>query len=216
MAVASPKTEKKLSKDGNKRETWGDIVRDLRLQGLVLFGLLAVMWSSEIIDTALRGRLDAFGVRPRSIEGLGGILFAPFLHGGFPHLIANSLPFLILGGLVMLWGFRQFLAVTVGATLLGGLGVWLVGSAHSVHIGASGVIFGYLGFLLLAGWFDRRFGTILISLVVGLFYGGLVLGVLPNTPGVSWESHLFGFLSGAWMAWLFARLGRRARRIASR
>jgi membrane associated rhomboid family serine protease len=109
--------------------------------------------------------------------------------------------------------FRErwhFALVTVMAMLLGGLGVWTFGATGSVHIGASGVIFGYLGFLLLSGFFERRFGAILVSLGVGVAYGGLVWGVLPSRPGISWEGHLFGFLAGILAAYVAARLAKRA------
>jgi membrane associated rhomboid family serine protease len=149
--------------------------------------------------------LDAFGIRPREVDGLFGVLFAPFLHVGFQHLIANTIPFVILGWFVLLRETWHFLAVSAVVIVLGGLGVWLFGQSGSVHIGASGLVFGYLGYLMLGGWFERRFTTILGSLFVGVLYGGLVLGVLPGTPGVSWEGHLFGFLSGVLMAWLLAR-----------
>lgn len=189
----------------------GSLVEDVKVPFLILVGSLAVFWVAEIIDVVLPfWGLDQYGIRPRTERGLWGILASPFLHGGFDHLIGNSVPFLILGWLTMFRERWHFALVTVMAMLLGGLGVWTFGATGSVHIGASGVIFGYLGFLLLSGFFERRFGAILVSLGVGVAYGGLVWGVLPSQPGISWEGHLFGFLAGILAAYVAARLAKRA------
>jgi membrane associated rhomboid family serine protease len=177
----------------------------LKLQGLVLATFVALMWIVELIDLLLGLHLDAWGIRPRDPVGLLGIVFAPFLHAGFHHLLANTFPFLVLGWFVLLWGTARYFAVTIVVMLLGGLGVWLVGRSGSVHLGASGLIFGYLGHLLLGGYFERRLSTIAGSIAVAMLYGGLVFEVLPGTPGISWESHLFGFLAGAFMARALAR-----------
>ena len=189
----------------------GSLVEDVKVPFLILAGSLSVFWVVEIIDVVLPfWGLDQYGIRPRTERGLWGILASPFLHGGFDHLIGNSVPFLILGWLTMFRERWHFALVTVMAMLLGGLGVWAFGATGSVHIGASGVIFGYLGFLLLSGFFERRFGAILVSLGVGVAYGGLVWGVLPSQPGISWEGHLFGFLAGILAAYVAARLAKRA------
>lgn len=189
----------------------GSLVEDVKVPFLILVGSLSVFWVVEIIDVVLPfWGLDQYGIRPRTERGLWGILASPFLHGGFDHLIGNSVPFLILGWLTMFRERWHFALVTVMAMLLGGLGVWTFGATGSVHIGASGVIFGYLGFLLLSGFFERLFGAILVSLGVGVAYGGLVWGVLPSQPGISWEGHLFGFLAGILAAYVAARLAKRA------
>lgn len=172
------------------------IAQDLKNQATILGVMVALMWISEILDIfVFRHRLDVYGILPRNIIGLRGILFAPFLHGGFPHLIANTVPFITLGWLIMVRETREFFPVTVVIAIVGGLGVWLFG-APAYHIGASGLIFGYLGFLLLRGYFERSFSSIAIALVVFALYGGVLWGVLPSYPGVSWESHLFGFIGG--------------------
>ncbi|CCQ59760.1 hypothetical protein CWATWH0401_1791 [Crocosphaera watsonii WH 0401] len=119
-------------------------------------------------------------------------------------MISNTVPFLVLGWLVMLQETSDFWIVTAITMLVGGLGVWLFASPSSVHIGASILIFGYLGFLLLRGYFQRNFISIFLSVVVAFFYGGLVLGVLPSAPGISWQGHLFGFLGGILAAKLIA------------
>ncbi|MBW2459300.1 MAG: rhomboid family intramembrane serine protease, partial [Deltaproteobacteria bacterium] len=149
------------------------------------------------IDVAiLGGALDHWGIRPRSIVGLRGIVLAPFLHGGIGHIGANTGPLLVLGWFVMLSQTRNFFTVGILSSLVGGAGVWLIGASNSIHIGASITIFGFLGYLLLRGWFDRRFWVIIGSVLVALSYGGLVFGVLPGQPGISWEGHLFGFIGG--------------------
>src|SRR5215213_8678642 len=130
---------------------------------MVLVGLVVLAWFIEIADFIVPGRwLDSHGIVPRTLAGLLGIFFTPFLHGGFAHLAANTIPFLTLGFLVMLRGLGTFLGVTLTIMVLGGLGVWLFAPSNTIHIGASGVIFGYIGYLLARGYFERQFGSILI------------------------------------------------------
>jgi len=170
---------------------------------LVLLIGLAIMWGMEILDLILPVDMDQWGIHPRSIGGLFGILLAPILHGGIGHLIANSIPFFVLGGLVMMrGGVKQFGIVTAVTAIVGGLCVWLVAGSNSVHIGASGVVFGYFGYLVARAAFERSVMGILIAVVVIMLYGGFIWGVLPSAPGVSWEGHLFGAASGAGLAYL--------------
>lgn len=186
------------------------IAQEFKTQVLILGGLVAIFWGLEIVDSSfLRGSLDLYGIRPRSLIGLRGILFAPFLHGSFAHVAANTVPFLTLGWLVMLRETRDFFVVTIITMLVSGIGVWLTAPANSIHIGASGLIFGYFGFLLLRGYFERSFAAILFSLIVGLLYGGIIWGVLPLQYGISWQGHLFGFIGGAIAARFLARPKRR-------
>ena len=132
--------------------------------------------------------------------GLWGILWAPFLHRGFQHLIANTGPILILGSIILLSRpLRDFFTVTIIVVFVGGLGTWLIGPTDSVHLGASGLIFGYFGFLLLSAYFERSCRSIAIALVVLLLYSGIIWGVLPQGNGISWQTHLFGFVGG-WIA----------------
>ncbi len=180
------------------------LARELKTQGKILGGFVTLIWVLELVDFFLGGALNSYGIRPREIIGLRGILFAPFLHGGLPHLIANTIPFLTLGWFVMLQETSDFFIVTGITMLVSGLGVWLFGSP-GVHIGASGLIFGYLGFLLLRGYFERNIPSILLSLIVGFLYGGALWGVLPTVPGISWEGHLFGFIGGGIAARFLAR-----------
>ena len=162
----------------------------------ILAGALVVLWVVFLLSSASGGALLAFGVIPRTTTGLRGILFAPFLHGSLNHIVANSIPFAVLGSLVMLRDARQFVRVTLFGMAGAGLVSWLLGAPGSVHVGASGVIFGYLGFLILSGWYSRSFWSILLSVLVAVAWGGLIVGVMPGETGISWQAHLGGFLGG--------------------
>ena len=164
---------------------------------------LVVLWALETLDATLGGSLDAYGIRPRSTSGLEGILFAPFLHAGFGHLLSNSIGFAVLGVIsYVAVRLARFVAVIVLTALSSGLGAWLFGAANTVVIGASGVIFGLLGFLLFRGFAERSPGAITVSIMMLLMYGGTISGILPGVPFVSWQSHLFGFIGGAGAAFL--------------
>lgn len=173
------------------------IARELKSHAIILGGIIALMWFVEIVDRSVGGALDIYGIIPHEEIGLRGILFAPFLHGNFIHLAANTVPFLTLGWLIMLRETRDFFIVSAITMFVSGAGVWLTGEPGSIHIGASGVIFGYLGFLLFRGYFERSAVSLFVSLFVGFAYGGMIWGVFPSLPGVSWQGHLFGFIGGA-------------------
>lgn len=178
----------------------------LKKQVIALLLVVLVFWVVELVDQIFFGQtLNDFGIQPRTLRGLTGILLAPFLHGSLGHVAANTLPFLVLGCLVMIRGVRDFIFVTLFTVILGGLGVWAIGDTQTVHVGASGLIFGYLGFLILRGYFDRGLVSMAISLAVGLCYGGLIWGILPTNQEESWEGHLCGFLAGALCARLLSR-----------
>jgi membrane associated rhomboid family serine protease len=183
---------------------------DSRNAGLVaVVVLLGVMWVAEIVDVVLGGRLDHLGVEPRQVDGLTGVVLAPFLHGGFGHLMANTVPFLVLGALVALSGLARLLLVTAIVTVVSGLGTWLVAPGNTLHIGASGVVFGFAAYLVARGVFDRRLHYIATGVVVALLYGTtLLLGLVPR-PGVSWQGHLFGAVGGLVAAWVLAQGPRR-------
>lgn len=169
--------------------------------------LLAIMWILEALDWLLPGSLDYYGVESRSTDGLVGVVAAPFLHGGFDHLLANTVPFLILGVLVSWRSQRQFWWVVLVIVVGGGMGVWLLGPSNVITIGASGMVFGFLGYLLAAGIITRHWVDVLVSIVVLVAYGSLLSGALPfGVPeGVSWLMHLTGALAGVLAAILFAR-----------
>lgn len=189
-----------------QNSSWRDIGQTLKTQAIILGGFILFLWLVEIADWLIfRGALDSFGIRPREIDGLQGILFAPLLHGSFAHLMANTLPLLVLGWFVLLRGFRTFITVTLVVVLVSGLGTWFIGPARSVHIGASGLVFGYFGYLLLNSWFERSLSSVLWAVGVFFLYGGLMWGVLPQGNGISWQGHLFGFIGGGVAAYLLAK-----------
>lgn len=171
---------------------------------MILGGALAVMWCIEIVDSlALGDRLEGGGIHPRRLDGLDGIVWAPFLHAGFTHLLSNTLPFVVLGLLVMAHGRTTWWQVSLAVILVGGALVWLLGGGGN-HIGASGLVFGYLGFLIGAALFGRSAKAFGLALVAVVLYGGLVWGLLPRR-GVSWEGHLFGAAAGAAASYILLR-----------
>lgn len=179
----------------------GDVQRWVRT--IVIF--IAVIWIVGLVDAfVFGGQLRIYGIVPRSELGLRGILFAPFLHAGIGHLIANTTGILVFGGLVILRSETHFWVVTLVGALTSGLGTWLFGRP-AYHIGASGVLFAYFGYLLFTGWFERRLGSILLSVLVLLGWGSTIFGVLPVHPMISWEGHLFGLFGGIACARLLAR-----------
>lgn len=164
--------------------------------GLVL-AMAVAMWALEIIDLATGHALDGMGIVPRTVDGLVGVVAAPFLHFGFGHLALNTVGFVVLGSLVALGGVVRVATVTALAAVLSGLGVWLLSPSSSVTAGASGVVFGYAAYLIVRGIVSRRVGQLAIGVaVVVVFGGGLLVGLLPQA-GISWQGHLFGALGGA-------------------
>lgn len=184
---------------------------------------VALLYLVELIDQLTRHSLDANGIRPLEADGLWGIVFAPVLHANWQHLMANTVPLLVLGFLMTLAGLSRFVWATAIVWILGGFGTWLIGDVGSScgptdHIGASGLIFGWLAFLLVFGIFVRRMRDIIIGLVVMFAYGGVLLGAMPvlgRCGGVSWQGHLCGAIAGVLAAyWLSApeRKGRTSRK----
>jgi membrane associated rhomboid family serine protease len=181
------------------------------VQALIVIGSFTVLlYLIEVVDAAMSGRLDGFGIQPRTLGGLDGVLWAPLLHHGWAHLFANTLPVLLFGFLAMFSGLGQWIAVTLTIWLFSGLGVWLTGDSGTT-IGASGIAFGWLAFLLVRGLFNRAFGQIVVAGVLFLYWGSTLLGVLPGNPGVSWQGHLFGAIGGILAAWLVSVANRVAR-----
>lgn len=167
----------------------------------LILGLLALMWALELFDQSTGGRLDQFGIHARTFDGLPEIFSAPLLHGGFGHLLGNSLPFAVLGFLVALGGFIRWLAATLISVVASGLTAWLLTPVHTIVLGASGLIMGWLTYLIARGLFDRRPTQIILSIVVLIFYGGMIWGVLPSGVGISWQAHLGGAVGGVLAAW---------------
>jgi len=183
----------------------GRMTRAVTRQTTLVGGSLAAAWLTFAANLVVGGSLLAYGIVPRTVWGLRGILFAPFLHANLAHLLANTTSFVILGWLVTLRDPKHFGRVALAAALGSGIVSWLLGAPGSVHVGASGVIFGFLGFLMLSGWYARTLVSVLLSVGVTVAWGGLVFGVLPTVPGVSWQGHLGGFIGGVLAARAFRR-----------
>ena len=190
--------------------------------GATILAFVAMLYVIEVVDVLMGHRLDHDGIQPLAADGLWGILWAPLLHGGWPHLIANTVPALILGFLMTLAGMGRFIAATAIVWILGGFGTWLIGNIGlhcpyvgvtcvSTHIGASGLIFGWLAFLIVFGFFTRTVWEIVVGVVVLFVYGSVLLGVVPGTPGVSWQGHLSGALAGIFAAYVLSGKERKAR-----
>jgi membrane associated rhomboid family serine protease len=169
---------------------------------IVTVAFTVLLWVIEVVDTAAGHRLDQNGVQPRSDEGLVGIAAAPLLHGGWEHLVANTVPVLVLGFLTLATGLLRGLAATAVIWLVGGVGVWLFAGSSSNHIGASGLIFGWIVYLAIRGVVNKQPWEIALGVVVLVLYGGVLWGVLPGQPGVSWQGHLFGAIGGGLAALL--------------
>lgn len=169
---------------------------------LILF--VIAIWVVEIVNFFLGHGLSTWGILPRQASGLIGIPLAPFLHGGLWHAASNTLPLLILGGLMLIGGKRQFWTITIGTVLLGGFLVWLFGRS-ALHVGASGLVFGYFGALLARAYFERSLLSIAIACATMILYGGMLWGILPLRSYISFEGHLFGLVAGIVIVWLSHR-----------
>jgi membrane associated rhomboid family serine protease len=188
------------------RESFGTLAfyASLGKAFVTMCAVVPVLFLIELIDQATGHLLDRDGaIVPLHLSGLDGIVFAPFLHASFLHLYGNAVPLLLTGTFVLATGGKRFLWVTGLIALVSGLGVWFFG--HQPTIGASGVIFGYLGFLFLRGIVERSWWNIAVALLIGLLYGTQISGVIPGNPGISWQAHLFGLIGGLLAAVLFRR-----------
>jgi membrane associated rhomboid family serine protease len=173
---------------------------------VAMCAFVPLLFAIELVDMQLDNRLDAEGgIAPRSISGLDGIIFAPFLHSGFEHLVGNSVPLILMGTFVLAASGARFVLSTVLIALVSGLGVWFFGPENSVTVGASGVVFGYLGVLLMRGLVERSWWNIAVGGLIALLYGWVLIGVLPTDERISWQGHLFGFIGGLIAAVVFRR-----------
>jgi len=194
---------------GSPQQEASGLFQELKTQGNLLVCIVVLLWAIELANSLMNNALNNLGIRPRNILGLQGIIFAPFLHGSWRHLISNTFPLVILSWLIMARDRSEWIAVTVLTAIASGVGTWLFGGTETVHIGASGVVFGYFGFLVTRAYFERSFGSIAISLLVLALFGGMIWGILPVRVGISWEGHLFGLLGGIAAAWTIAALNRK-------
>ena len=200
------------ARQAKKRPRW-------MVGGATILTFVALLYLVELIDLLTNHSLEDNGIRPQTTDGLWGIIFAPVLHANWAHLLANTIPLLVLGFLMTLAGISRFVWATAIIWILGGFGTWLIGNVGSScgptdHIGASGLIFGYLAFLLVFGLFVRRVWDIIIGLVVLFLYGGVLLGAMPvlhQCGGVSWQGHLSGGVAGVVAAYLLSAPERKGR-----
>lgn len=182
---------------------------------LLVVAMVALMWLTEAADQVGFGDLDQYGIQPRETEALPEILAAPFLHVGFGHLISNTVPFAVMGAAIALGGLRRVVLVTLVVAIVSGLGTWLVASSDSVHLGASGVVFGYATYLVVRGLLSRRLTELAVGALVVLVWGiGLLQGLLPQER-ISWQAHLFGSIGGVIAAALLSKRAQRRGRAAA-
>jgi membrane associated rhomboid family serine protease len=172
---------------------------------LIMLLMLAGMWLLELLDQLSGNQLDQLGIHAREIDGMPEILTAPFLHAGWDHLISNSLPFVVLGFLVLLSGLARWLVASLIIIVISGLTAWFLTPANTIILGASGLIFGWMTYLLARGLWSRRPAQVVIAVLVLLVYGGLIWGVFPSGAGISWQAHLGGAVAGVLAAWLLHR-----------
>jgi membrane associated rhomboid family serine protease len=194
---------------GSAQQEAKGLFQELQSHATLLTCVVILLWTIQLANVLLGGSLEGFGIRPGQVAGLQGIFFAPFLHGSWWHLIGNTVPMLILSSLILAKDRGEWIVVTVLAALASGAGTWMFGAPGTLHIGASGVIFGYFGYLVTRAWFDRSIGSILVSLLVILMFGGMIWGIAPIQRGISWEGHLFGLLGGVGTAWLVAKINQK-------
>ncbi|HEY7053867.1 MAG TPA: rhomboid family intramembrane serine protease [Mycobacterium sp.] len=203
MGVNQPAVQK-------KRPAW-------MVGGITIVSFVALLYVIELVDVLNRHDLDDNGIRPLEADGLWGIVWAPLLHANWQHLLANTVPALVLGFLMTLAGLARFIFATAIVWIVGGFGTWLIGNTgappgvETNHIGASGLIFGWLTFLIVFGWFTRHVWEIVVGLLVLFVYGGVLFGVLPGTFGVSWQGHLCGAAAGVFAAYVLSGPERKAR-----
>jgi membrane associated rhomboid family serine protease len=170
-----------------------------------IIALAALCWMVFVFNNLIwHGNLAQHGIIPRHVDSLAGIIWSPFLHASYQHLAANTLPLLILGGIVCARGKGTFAVVTIGGILLVGGLTWLF-ARSACHIGASGLIFCYFGYIASLAWFNRTFGTLCLSVICILGYGGMIKGILPTHAGISWEGHLAGLVAGVVLGSLMSK-----------
>jgi len=162
---------------------------------------VAVLWAVYFIDLILPVDLRGFGIRPRTVHGLFGVIASPFLHSSFRHLLSNSIALVALLSISLIYSRKLTVEVVAMSILVGGGAVWLLGGRNSVHIGSSGVIFGLIGYLLTIGMFRREILALVVSCLVFFYYGWVLYSLFVVFPGISWSGHFFGFLSGVLAAW---------------
>ena len=176
--------------------------------------VIGAVWAVSLVALSYGDALIyRLALVPRRIDGLLGIVGMPFVHGSFGHLMSNTMSLLVFGAFLLFRGVRYYVMVSLGIVGLGGVLLWLFGR-EAAHIGASGVVFGYFGFLLTRGVYERSFQSVAVAGLVVLLYGGMIWGVLPGAEGVSWDGHLAGLVAGIVVARVAFGMERRRRQPA--
>ena len=197
--------ERKLASSRPATSLWGTAKRELKTHLTVLTVFIGFLWVVHLVNLATGSHLRSFGIQPRTMTGLTGILFAPFLHNDLAHLMSNTVGILTLGWLVMLRDTWHLPLVALFAVVVGGLVTWTIGG-YGNHAGASGMVYGFLGYLLLSGWFSRSFGWVLFSIGTFMCFGGLLYGMTPAAgEQVSISGHIGGFIGGVLAAYLIEK-----------
>lgn len=209
--AGQPSSLSGLSPTGAKPEKKRPAIERPLGAAIFMLAVLALMYIIEVVDQSGNLQLDQYGIEAHRVDGLPGIFTAPFLHDGYGHLSANALPFLLLGWLTLIGGLKRFIIVTISVIITSGLFAWALtfpkGNTVVYVVGASGLITGWLAYLLFRGIFTRNVGQIAVSVIVLLLYGGVLWGVFPRAEGVSWQAHLGGAVGGILLAWLLRRSG---------
>jgi membrane associated rhomboid family serine protease len=172
-----------------------DIVFSTKQNSLFVLGIIGLLLLINIINRISGNKLNYLGIIPRTGRGIVGILFSPFLHRDFNHLFFNSVPLFVLANLVLLNGRKAFYMISLSIIILSGLSTWLAGR-RAIHVGASGVIMGYFGYLLAHAYFNINATTIILGVLCIYYFGSLFVNLFPGKKDVSWENHVLGFLSG--------------------
>ncbi len=169
---------------------------------------VGIIWAVYLLDVVMPFDINAYGIHPRETGGLIGVLSSPFLHANLTHIISNSIPLFVLSAALAVFYKRIWIPVILLSALIGGFSVWLLARGGTNHIGASGVIFSLMAFLIFSGIFRRTFKALIVGVIVFFLYGGsMIFGILPTQPGVSWEGHLFGAIAGGVLAWVYRHSG---------
>lgn len=173
----------------------GQILAIMKANSPVALTIIAVLWGIQVLNASVHYRLNLLGIIPRELFGLGGIAFSPFLHGNANHLFFNSIPLFFLLNLMLAYGWHPFVVFTVNIALFGGLLTWFLGR-NAVHVGASGVIMGYMGFLLMQAIHQRTAYTLILGAIALYYCSSILLSLIPSDAKTSWEGHIFGFIAG--------------------
>lgn len=176
---------------------------EIQQKAYLVLGLAGVLVGLQVVNVLTGYSLNALGIIPRELVGLWGIIISPFLHGSFGHLWSNLFGFVFLSSLIIWKGVSNYLEITIFIILSTGSLVWLLGPGNTIIVGASGLVFGYVGYLIFCAVVEKSAQSILTAMAVGFLYGGLLFGIFPGTAGISWESHLAGFVSGIFAAVLW-------------